>query len=142
MEVRTALILIVLTAAAARNTPTHQHIDSTVSSNTNTAVEDKTTEDLVRETTSVEEVQLGDDEDVGKHEVTLELTTASVELSAAEESYKNKDTEDYVHFEQATIDKLKKKTHIQMEERDGNFDATTCPSNDTIRVNGKCVEKQ
>uniref|UniRef100_A0A2A4IW73 Uncharacterized protein n=1 Tax=Heliothis virescens TaxID=7102 RepID=A0A2A4IW73_HELVI len=131
MEVRTALILIVLTAAAARNTPTHQHIDSTMSSNTNTAVEDKTTEDLVRETISVEEVQLGDDED--KHEATLEV--------AAGENYKNKDTEDYVHYEQATIDKLTKKTRVQMEYRTA-LEAVFCPDNTTIRINNECIKTQ
>uniref|UniRef100_A0A2A4IWD5 Uncharacterized protein n=1 Tax=Heliothis virescens TaxID=7102 RepID=A0A2A4IWD5_HELVI len=135
MEVRTALILIVLTVAAARNTPTHQHIDSTVSSNTNIAAEDKTTEDLVRETTSVEEVQLGDDED-SKHEATLEV--------AAGESYENKDTEDYVYYEQVTTDKITKKTLIQMEDRAAVV-ADKC-LNSTIRVKtgiaALCVETQ
>uniref|UniRef100_A0A2A4IXV2 Cystatin domain-containing protein n=1 Tax=Heliothis virescens TaxID=7102 RepID=A0A2A4IXV2_HELVI len=133
MEVRTALILIVLTVAAARNTPTHQHIDSTMSSNTNTAAEDKTTEDLVRETTSVEEVQLGDDEDVGKYDATLEV--------AAEENYENKDTEDNKHYEQATIDKLTKKTRVQMEYR-AVFVGVACPDNTTIRIDNQCRQKQ
>ncbi|PZC77582.1 hypothetical protein B5X24_HaOG203205 [Helicoverpa armigera] len=141
MEVKTALILIFVSAVAARYRPTHEHIEDTVSRNTITAVEDNTTEAVPTEVNVDEETLKY--EDVRKHEATVGLTTPSVELLATEENEEAKDTEDNVNLEQAPIDMITEKTLKELEDRQG-LDASSCLGKIRVPIGSvnPCVPQQ
>ncbi|PZC77581.1 hypothetical protein B5X24_HaOG203204 [Helicoverpa armigera] len=141
MEVKTALILIFVSAVAARYRPTREHIEDTVSRNTITAVGDNTTEAVPTEINVDEETLYY--EDVSKHQATVGLTTPSVELSANEENNEAKDTEENAYFELAPIDMITEKTHMELEDRDG-IDAKTCFGKIRVQTGSgsPCIEQQ